>query len=80
MISPEEKKSIVFALRDLRREALTKFISELMGLLKQEGFSFEDLIEAQASWAHQEPTLHVVVNHLEDAAIAAHHVTAGGDK
>lgn len=69
----ENLESVKFALRDLRREALTKFVYELMGLLRQEGFSFEDLLEAQASWAKHEPKLEVVVNHLEDAAYAAHH-------
>ncbi|MEH2029814.1 MAG: hypothetical protein V7K67_09080 [Nostoc sp.] len=54
MIDSEQKISIRNALRDTRREGLINFVEDLIGLLDQEGFSFQDLLEALFCWGYRQ--------------------------
>ncbi|MEH2384881.1 MAG: hypothetical protein V7K14_03615 [Nostoc sp.] len=70
MIDSEQQAHIRTALRDSRREGLIKFFDEFITLLEQEGFSFQDLLEAIAAWMFQQRQNPVeVIKHLEDAAM-----------
>lgn len=53
----ENTEAIRQTLQDFRREALTKFMLELLKVLKQEGYTFEDLLEAIANIVHSSPEL-----------------------
>jgi hypothetical protein len=69
MIDDEEKDLIRSALRSSRRQGLTIFVEEFMELLIKEGFSFQDLLEALASWSFRRKlNPESVVKHLENAA------------
>jgi hypothetical protein len=73
MIDSEQKTSIRTALRDSRREGLIKFVEEFISLLEQEGYSFQDLLEALAAWMfRQRPNPEEAIKHLEDAALELH--------
>ncbi len=73
MIYDEEQQAIRTVLRDSRIEALAIFMSDFVGLLHQEGFSFQDLLEGLAKWAYEHKTSpDSVVKHLEDAALELH--------
>ncbi len=76
MIDSEQQTSIRTALRDSRREGLINFMEDLIELLHQEGYSFQDLLEALAGWGYrqQSPT-DEVIRHLEDAALELHQLT-----
>ncbi len=63
----ESITAIRHALQDYRREALAKFMGEFITTLKQEGFSYKDLLDAIANWSNEQPGLEKVVNHLEAA-------------
>ncbi|MDZ8138224.1 MAG: hypothetical protein RM049_23440 [Nostoc sp. DedQUE04] len=70
MIDSEQKISIRTALRDSRREGLINFMEDLIELLHQEGYSFQDLLEALAGWVdRQQPSPDLTVKHLEEAAM-----------
>ncbi|MEH1808416.1 hypothetical protein [Nostoc sp.] len=70
MFDSEQQAHIRTALRDSRREGLIKFFDEFITLLEQEGFSFQDLLEAIATWMfRQRPNPEQVIKHLEDAAM-----------
>jgi hypothetical protein len=74
MIDSEQKISIRNALRDSRREGLINFVEDLIGLLDQEGYSFQDLLEALAGWGYrQQLPPDEVIRHLEDAVSQLHH-------
>ncbi|MEH1777092.1 hypothetical protein [Nostoc sp.] len=81
MIDSEQKISILTALRDSRREGLINFIEDLIELLHQEGYSFQDLLEALAGWGYRQQSLahdtiaDDVIRHLEDAASQLHRLT-----
>ena len=68
MISPEEKKSIVYALRDCRNAALADFVADFIVILDAEGFTVEDLLGALATWANNEPQFEGIIKYLEDAS------------
>ncbi len=69
LIDQEEKEPIRNVLRNSRREGLAIFLEEFMELLVQEGFSFQDLLEALASWSFRRKlNPSSVVKHLENAA------------
>ncbi|MBN3951948.1 MAG: hypothetical protein HWQ38_37980 [Nostoc sp. NMS7] len=73
MIDSEQQLCIRTTLRDCRREGLIKFVEEFITLLEQEGFSFQDLLEALAAWMfRQRPNPEEVIKHLEDAALELH--------
>ncbi|MEH2034047.1 MAG: hypothetical protein V7K67_31315 [Nostoc sp.] len=73
MIDSEQQSHIRTALRDSRREGLIKFVEEFVTLLEQEGFSFQDLLEALAAWMdRQRPNPVEVIKLLEDAALELH--------
>jgi hypothetical protein len=73
MIDSEQQTHIRTALRDSRREGLIKFFDEFITLLEQEGFSFQDLLEAIAVWMfRQRPNPEQAIKHLEDAALELH--------
>lgn len=67
----QNSTEIRHTLRAFRREALTQFINEFMIILVQEGYSFEDLLEAITNWTNQNPKLAPAVKHLEEAAAIA---------
>jgi len=74
MIDSEQKSHIRTALRDSRREGLINFVEEFITLLAQEGFSFQDLLEAIAGWGYrQQLPPDEVIRHLEDAVAILHH-------
>ena len=70
MFDSDQQTHIRTALRDSRREGLIKFFDEFIILLEQEGFSFQDLLEAIAIWMfRQRPNPEEVIKHLEEAAM-----------
>ncbi len=78
MIDDEEKELIRSALRNFRREGLTIFLEEFMELLAQEGFSFQDLLQALASWSFRSKLKpDSVTKHLEDAALEIYYSQHG---
>ncbi|WP_375491131.1 hypothetical protein [uncultured Nostoc sp.] len=81
MIDSEQKISIRNALRDSRREGLINFVEDLIGLLDEEGFSFQDLLEALAGWGYrQQSPPDEVIRYLEDAASRLHELTTNRSK
>ncbi len=66
--------AIKYALQDYRREALTRFLSELIPILRQEGYTYEDLLVALSNWTDQQLGFREAVKHLEEAASAVHDV------
>lgn len=62
-------REIQVTLQDFRREALTRFIHEFMMILTAEGYTFEDLLDAIATWAAEKPELEEVVKRLEEAEL-----------
>ncbi|MEH1780245.1 MAG: hypothetical protein V7L26_14205 [Nostoc sp.] len=82
MIDSEQQLHIRNALRDSRREGLINFVEDLIGLLAQEGFSFQDLLEALAGWGYrqQSPPPDEVIRHLEDAVSELHHLSRNQNK
>ncbi len=70
----ENTEGIRHTLQDLRREALTRFMSELIPLLRQEGYTYEDLLIALTNWTDQQLGFKEAVKHLEDAASVVHDV------
>lgn len=72
-MSIENPDAIKHALQDCRREALTKFMGELIALLDQEGFSYKDLLDAITDWSNEQPGLEKVVDHLESAVNEIYH-------
>lgn len=81
MIDSEQKISIRNALRDTKREGLINFVEDLIGLLDEEGFSFQDLLEALAGWGYrQQPPTDEVIRHLEDAVSELYHLTTNQGK
>ncbi|HYW17926.1 MAG TPA: hypothetical protein VE956_01205 [Nodularia sp. (in: cyanobacteria)] len=81
MIDSEQQLHIRTALRDSRREGLINFVEDLIELLHQEGYSFQDLLEALAGWGYRQqlPT-DEVIRHLEDAALQLHHLARNRSK
>jgi hypothetical protein len=77
MIDSEQKISIRTALRDSRREGLINFVEDLIGLLEQEGYSFQDLLEALAGYCYRLPESmpDSITDRLEDAASQLHRLT-----
>ena len=74
MENPETITAIKYALQDLRREALTRFVGDLIPLLKQEGYTYEDLLIALTNWTDQQLGFREAVKHLEEAASVVHDV------
>ena len=74
MENPEAITAIRHALQDCRRDALTRFMGELIPLLRQEGYTYEDLLVALTNWTDQQLGFQEAVKHLEEAASAAHDV------
>ncbi len=72
MENPEAITAIKHALQDCRREALTRFVSELIPLLRQEGYTYEDLLIALTNWTDQQLGFREAVKHLEEAASVVH--------
>ena len=70
----ENAEAIRIALQDYRRESLTRFMSEFIPLLRQEGYSLEDLINALADWTDRQHGLSEAVKHLEEAASVVHDI------
>ena len=66
--------AIRHTLQDLRQEALTRFVSDLIPLLRQEGYTYEDLLIALTNWTDQQLGFQKAVKHLEEAASAVHEV------
>jgi hypothetical protein len=52
VIYNEEQESIRFALSSFRRKALTQFMGEFVQILNDEGYSFEDLLNALANYMY----------------------------
>jgi len=74
-IDSEQQSHIRTALRDSRREGLINFVEEFITLLHQEGYSFQDLLEALAGWGYrQQLPPDEVIRHLEDAALQMRHI------
>lgn len=69
-IAPEEQQSIRFALRDARWQALSDFMNDFIHLLIDEGFSFEDLLHALATYSDSQLEYRRGTIHLEEAAKA----------
>ncbi|MEH2177411.1 hypothetical protein [Nostoc sp.] len=81
MIDSEQQASIRTALRDSRREGLINFVEEFITLLAQEGYSFQDLLEALAGWGYrQQSPPDEVIRYLEDAASQLHELTTNRSK
>ncbi|YAG17023.1 CopG family transcriptional regulator [Nostoc sp. DSM 114161] len=81
MIDSEQKVSIRTALRDSKREGLINFMEDLIELLHQEGYSFQDLLEALAGWGYrQKSPPDEVIRHLEDAVSQLHEMTTNRSK
>ena len=74
MENPDAITAIKHALQDCRREALTKFMDDFIAILKQEGFSYKDLLNALADWTNEQPGLTEAVKHLEEAASVVYDV------
>ena len=74
MENPEAIAAIRHALQDCRQEALTGFISELIPLLRQEGYTYEDLLVALTNWTDQQLGFQEVVKHLEETVSVVHEV------
>ena len=53
-------------LEDTRRHGLTQFFAEFMQVLQSEGYTFEDLIESAASYAHNQKYSEEIIKKLED--------------
>ena len=70
----ENTEGVRHTLQDLRREALTRFMGELIPLLRQEGYTYEDLLIALTNWTDQQMGLAEAVKHLEEAASVVHDV------
>ncbi|WP_375495380.1 hypothetical protein [uncultured Nostoc sp.] len=77
MIDSEQKISIRTALRDSKREGLINFVEEFITLLDQEGYSFQDLLEAIVGYCYRLPESmpDSVTDRLEDAASQLHLLT-----
>ncbi|MEH2067862.1 MAG: hypothetical protein V7K47_06800 [Nostoc sp.] len=61
------EREIRCALQDLRCQALTQFMGELMQILTVEGYTLEDLLDAVTTLVSEKPELESVVKHLENA-------------
>ncbi len=70
----ESITAIRHALQDCRHESLTKFMGELIPILRQEGYTFEDLLIALTNWTDQQLGFREAVKHLEEAASVVHDV------
>jgi hypothetical protein len=68
----ESQRGIRHGLQDSRRAGLTQFFNEFMPVLLSEGYTFEDLLHALASWASEQPRLDEVVGYLEKATDEIH--------
>jgi len=76
VIHSEQKTAIRATLQDFRQQGLKNFVEEFLVLLQQEGFSFQDLLAALASLAHEQPNSQLLVRFLEDAATEAQRVSS----
>ena len=68
----ESKNGIRHGLQDFRRDALSKFIDELMPILKSEGYTLEDLLHALANWSSKQSQFDDIVGYLEKAIEKIH--------
>lgn len=60
MIYDEEHSAIRLALSRFRRQALTQFLGEFVQILDDEGYTFEDLLNALANHMHASDDLVLV--------------------
>jgi type II secretory pathway component PulF len=58
------------AVRAIKQEAASQLVKELVTVLGEEGFTLEQVLEALADYASQNPELKGAVKALEDASMA----------
>jgi hypothetical protein len=61
-------QSLEQAVADVRQQALSQLVRELMVCLKKQGFDFDHLILAMVDYADQRPDWQEVVKRLEEAS------------